>query len=180
MIAKITKSKYSLAMYISLLNGSLGILAIYFTHINKYAIAALLLIAAVVTDGLDGFCARHFHSVSDFGKEVDSLCDLVSFGIAPGFFVTCLYPNIWVILGMIIFISSGVIRLAKFNVTEFDGYFRGTPITLNGIVIPLVYWLYPLLLPYFMVILAITMNLPIKWKKVFFKKSNRKTGIPAK
>lgn len=167
----IKKFKSSLAVVVSLLNASLGILAIYYTHLAAYPIAIILLIAAFCTDGLDGFCARRFHSTSDFGREIDSLCDLVSFGVAPGFLVASINPNLATLLLFILFVASGIIRLAKFNVSKFDGYFRGTPITLNGLLIPLAFWLWPDSLPFVAAILTVTMNSPIKFKKIFFKRN---------
>ena len=167
----IKKFKSSLAVVVSLLNASLGILAIYYTHLAAYNIAVILLIAAFCTDGLDGFCARRFHSASDFGKEIDSLCDLVSFGVAPGFLVASSNPNLVTLLLLILFVASGIVWLAKFNVNKFDGYFRGTPITLNGLMIPLAFWFWPDSLPFVIAILTVTMNSPFKFKKISFKRN---------
>jgi CDP-diacylglycerol--serine O-phosphatidyltransferase len=172
----IKKIKSSLAVVVSLLNASLGILAIYYTHLAannttiSYNIAIILMLAAFCTDGLDGFCARRFHSSSDFGREIDSLCDLISFGVAPGFLIVSINPSIISLLLFILIVASGILRLAKFNVTKFDGYFRGTPITLNGLVIPLAFWLWPGSLPFVIALLTVTMNLPFKFKKVSAKK----------
>ena len=167
----IIKIKSSLAVIISLLNASLGVLAIYYTHIAAYNIACILMIAAFCTDGLDGFCARRFHSSSEFGKEIDSLCDLCSFGIAPGFLIASLNPSIASLILFMLIVASGILRLAKFNVTNFDGYFRGTPITLNGIMIPLAFFLWPYSLPFVAAILTVTMNLPVKFKKISLRRN---------
>jgi CDP-diacylglycerol--serine O-phosphatidyltransferase len=167
----ITKIKSSLAVIISLLNASLGVLAIYYTHVAAYNIACLLMIAAFCTDGLDGFCARRFHSSSEFGKEIDSLCDLNSFGIAPGFLIASWNPNTTTLILFMLIVASGILRLAKFNVTKFDGYFRGTPITLNGIMIPLFFFLWPHALPFVAAILTVTMNLPFKIKKISLRRN---------
>lgn len=166
-IKKITSS---LAVIISLLNASLGILAIYYIHIEDYNFAVILIIAAFCTDGLDGFCARRFHSTSEFGKEIDSLCDLSSFAVAPGFLIASIIPSITTLILFTLIVASGILRLAKFNVTKFDGYFRGTPITLNGIIIPLAFFIWPPSLPFVAAILTITMNLPVKIKKISFKR----------
>jgi CDP-diacylglycerol---serine O-phosphatidyltransferase len=167
----IKKIKSSLAVIVSLLNASLGILAIYYAHIRIYNVACILMIAAFCTDGLDGFCARRFHSSSDFGREIDSLCDLVSFGIAPGFLIASTSPNVITLLLFILMVASGLLRLAKFNVTKFDGYFRGTPITLNGLLIPLTFFIWPIFLPFIAALLTVTMNIPIKIKKLNIKKN---------
>jgi CDP-diacylglycerol--serine O-phosphatidyltransferase len=128
------------------------------------------MIIAFCTDGLDGFCARRFHSSSEFGKEIDSLCDLSSFALAPGFLFASLIPSFTSLLLFILFVASGILRLAKFNVTKFDGYFRGTPITLNGIIIPLTFFIWQPALLFVVAILTITMNLPIKIKKLSLKR----------
>jgi CDP-diacylglycerol--serine O-phosphatidyltransferase len=167
----IKKIKSSLAVIVSLLNASLGILAIYYAHIRIYNVACILMIAAFCTDGLDGFCARRFHSSSDFGREIDSLCDLVSFGIAPGFLIATVTPNVITLLLFILIVASGILRLAKFNVTKFDGYFRGTPITLNGLLIPLGFFIWPNVLPFIAAFLTVTMNVPIKIKKLSLKRN---------
>jgi CDP-diacylglycerol---serine O-phosphatidyltransferase len=167
----IKKIKSSLAVVVSLLNASLGILAIYYSHIGVYNVASILMIAAFCTDGLDGFCARRFHSSSDFGREIDSLCDLVSFGIAPGFLIASARPGFITLLLFILIVASGILRLAKFNVTKFDGFFRGTPITLNGLIIPLAFFICPNSLPFVAAILTVTMNVPFKFKKISLKKN---------
>jgi Phosphatidylserine synthase len=165
------KIKSSLAVIVSLLNASLGVLAIFYTHIAAYHVAGFLMIAAFCTDGLDGFCARRFHSSSDFGKEIDSLCDLCSFGLAPGFFIASQSPSVTTLILFMLLVASGILRLAKFNVTKFDGYFRGTPITLNGLIIPLTFFIWPHALPFAAAILTITMNIPFKVKKISLKKN---------
>ena len=167
-IKKITSS---LAVIVSLLNASLGMLAIYYAHIRIFNVACILMIAAFCTDGLDGFCARKFHSSSDFGREIDSLCDLVSFGIARGFLIATYSPNMFTSLLFILIVASGILRLAKFNVTKFDGYFRGTPITLNGLLIPLTFFAWANVLPFVAALLTVTMNIPIKVKKISIKKN---------
>ena len=65
------------------LNLVLGMGSIISTFQGNFYQAAILIVLAMVADGLDGRVARFFNSSSDFGKELDSLCDLVSFGVAP-------------------------------------------------------------------------------------------------
>ena len=68
---------------VTAVNLVLGMFAIIFTLQGEFAYAAFFVVAAMVADGLDGRVARYFGVSSDFGKELDSLCDLVSFGVAP-------------------------------------------------------------------------------------------------
>ncbi|WP_242848943.1 CDP-diacylglycerol--serine O-phosphatidyltransferase [Syntrophomonas palmitatica] len=87
-------------------------------------------------DGMDGRIARRFNSTSEFGRELDSLCDLVSFGVAPA---VLLYAQVldyhtgWLgLLAAVFYIGCGAYRLARFNVLKIDDYFVGIPITLAG------------------------------------------------
>ena len=92
---------------------------------------------AAVADFLDGFCARLLHAYSDMGKELDSLCDLVSFGVAPALAVyTCFEANgdSWVKWLALLIAVAGALRLAKFNVdTRQTENFIGLPIPANAI-----------------------------------------------
>ena len=96
--------------------------------------ACWFIILAFFLDGLDGFVARMSHSDSLFGIELDSLADLISFGVAPAMiFYTFKFKGLgkwgWV-LGFI-FVMCGAFRLARFNVTSRDGpraHFQGLPI----------------------------------------------------
>lgn len=106
-------------------------------HISngQYKTAALFIFIAAVFDMLDGVMARLIHSTSELGAELDSLCDAVSFGVAPSFL---LYHTFFYQYGDIglLFASfpalAGVVRLARFNVqlSSFEDkvYFKGMPI----------------------------------------------------
>ena len=94
--------------------------------------------AASVFDFCDGFSARLLHAYSPLGKELDSLSDLVSFGLAPAFLVmnvmrTCGAP-LWVSASALLIAVMGALRLAKFNVdTRQTTSFIGLPIPANAI-----------------------------------------------
>lgn len=93
---------------------------------------------AAVADFLDGFAARALHAYSTLGKELDSLCDLVSFGVAPAMAMfVCLEsvtPGCWVKWAVVLIPVVGALRLAKFNVdTRQSVNFRGLPIPANAI-----------------------------------------------
>ncbi|MDE5869146.1 MAG: CDP-diacylglycerol--serine O-phosphatidyltransferase [Muribaculaceae bacterium] len=92
---------------------------------------------AAVADFLDGFSARLLHAYSEIGKELDSLCDLVSFGVAPAFAVyTCMdIAEIgWVKWMAFLIPIAGALRLARFNVdTRQSVNFIGLPIPANAI-----------------------------------------------
>jgi CDP-diacylglycerol---serine O-phosphatidyltransferase len=106
--------------------------------------ASYFIYAAAVLDLLDGLMARLFDAHSDFGKEMDSLADVVSFGVVPGAVMFSLLdrsnvngelPQLLVFVPFIISVFSGL-RLAKFNVdTRQTTSFIGLPTPANGLLI---------------------------------------------
>jgi CDP-diacylglycerol---serine O-phosphatidyltransferase len=96
-----------------------------------------LIFLAMIFDGLDGYVARLARTSSDFGAQLDSLCDVVSFGVAPGFLLVKMCPRftyvhsqaVWVIAAA--FAVCAALRLARFNVESNDDddhvYFSGLP-----------------------------------------------------
>jgi CDP-diacylglycerol---serine O-phosphatidyltransferase len=100
-------------------------------------ISGWLIFLAMVFDGLDGYVARLARTTSDFGAELDSLCDVVSFGVAPGFLLVKMCPRftlghdqtVWIIAAA--YAACAALRLARFNVETTDDdehlYFSGLP-----------------------------------------------------
>jgi CDP-diacylglycerol--serine O-phosphatidyltransferase len=90
------------------------------------------------------------------GKELDSLCDLVSFGVAPAILIYSQvfseYPGIIGLITAILFIICGALRLARFNVLNTSGYFVGIPITMAGALMVLISIL-SVHLPYIVIVL---------------------------
>ena len=80
-----------LASVATTMNLYMGILSIYASIGLEFEKAAVYILIGIVFDVLDGFVARLTHSTSDFGKELDSLCDVVTFGVAPGVLVFVSY-----------------------------------------------------------------------------------------
>lgn len=94
---------------------------------------------AVVADYADGKIAKKLHQENTFGKELDSLADTISFGVAPAIFGFSLIQTPLAIVAFTIFLFCGVLRLAKYNIMGTHDSYEGMPITLNGIIIPLIY-----------------------------------------
>lgn len=122
------------------LNLVLGMGSIISTFQGNFYQAAILIVLAMVADGLDGRVARFFNASSDFGKELDSLCDLVSFGVAPAILAYAFYLKDFAEFGYvasIFFATCGALRLARFNVNTsvVKGYFMGLPIPAGGCVL---------------------------------------------
>lgn len=114
----------------------LGIISIILSFNDRVDLAALMVILAFLTDGLDGKVARALKAQSDFGKELDSLSDIISFGVAPALIM---YVSAFQYLGAAgwvvtaIFPIFGALRLARFNVISAPpGYFVGLPIPAAG------------------------------------------------
>lgn len=120
------------------MNLVMGLVSIELTYRGEYLLAALAIGASMVFDGLDGRIARMFSPTgSEFGKQLDSICDVVSFGAAPAFLVyKVLSPDFTYLsaLAALIFAVCGALRLARFNITPaMPGKgFTGMPITAAG------------------------------------------------
>jgi CDP-diacylglycerol--serine O-phosphatidyltransferase len=123
------------------LNIFCGFLSIIYTSQEHFSIAAWLIILAAIFDSLDGIMARITHASSQFGVELDSLADVVSFGVAPSFMVYQVYLRTiepWGIIIAALPVVLGAIRLARFNVqlVGFDKeYFNGLPIPMQAITV---------------------------------------------
>jgi CDP-diacylglycerol---serine O-phosphatidyltransferase len=158
----------------TLLNLVFGCLAIVFTLQNGFLItvdaegtdllyipekiwmASLFIGVAAVVDFLDGFVARLFKASSEMGKQLDSLADLVSFGVAPGMVIYQFLrlsfaqeaggldiSQLW-LLPVFILPGAAAWRLARFNLDTSQSYsFKGMPVPAVGIFVaslPLIYW----------------------------------------
>jgi len=132
----------------TVLNLFFGIIAIIlvlndtpvFPEIDNANLASIIVIISMLMDGIDGRLARALNVQSEFGKELDSLSDVISFGVAPAFIMYVVayehvYPPMaWMTTA--IFPICGALRLARFNVIEgIPGYFIGLPIPAAGVIL---------------------------------------------
>ncbi len=122
------------------LNLLFGMCSILSTYHGDYFYASIFILIALVADGMDGRIARALNAVSEMGKEMDSLCDLGSFGIAPAFLAYSFCLNHYDKFGWaaaIIFALCGMWRLARFNVNTdvVHGYFMGLAIPAGGCIV---------------------------------------------
>ncbi|CUH94243.1 putative membrane protein [Propionispora sp. 2/2-37] len=122
------------------LNLVLGMFAIVSTLHGRFSNAAIFIVAAMIADGFDGRVARLFNVSSDFGRELDSLCDLVSFGVAPAVLAYTFLLHEMGYAGYFVaalFATCGALRLARFNINTgiVKGYFMGLPIPAAGCVV---------------------------------------------
>ncbi|MBK1616154.1 CDP-diacylglycerol--serine O-phosphatidyltransferase [Rubrivivax gelatinosus] len=143
--------EFHLADWFTLGNAICGIGALFSTmtyletgHVQHVYFAAAMVLAALVFDVLDGRIARWRQKSSAMGRELDSLADVISFGVAPaimayGVGMQGLYDRIV----LVYFVACGVSRLARYNVTaealsEGTGkvkYFEGTPIPTSILIV---------------------------------------------
>lgn len=125
-------------------NLSSGVVSLLCTVNGEYISAAIAILCGALIDRYDGRIARMLDVSSDLGKELDSLADLVSFGVAPSMLCYIVYSFnnftvsniIWILL-LLIFPICGAYRLARYNTTDFDGVFTGIPITVAGSILAL-------------------------------------------
>ena len=135
---------FHLADFFTLGNGACGTAAIFFAmhhvragDVGRLYAAGACVVLALVFDALDGRVARWRHRASVMGRELDSLADVVSFGVAPACLAfACGFTGLWDSLVLLYFVVCGISRLARYNVTaeamsEAEGkvqYFEGAPI----------------------------------------------------
>jgi CDP-diacylglycerol--serine O-phosphatidyltransferase len=120
--------------FFTLMNLFSGFLALTQVFRGEFVSASWLIALAAFFDVLDGMMARLTDSVSPFGVELDSLCDIVSFGVAPAFLVYAFALHELEVLGALVAALPavcGAVRLARYNVSfegKKDDYFEGMPI----------------------------------------------------
>jgi len=152
----------------TLLNVIFGLTSIFFVIRENYKFAVILLFLAVVADFVDGKVAVKLKQQNTFGRELDSLADTISFGVAPAIFGFMLIQTPLAVAAIAIFLFCGVLRLARYNIMHVKESFEGMPITLNGIIVPAVYLFHvPVnFYPYIYIILGVLMVSSFSFKKI--------------
>jgi len=119
---------FTIPNIITLVNLILGLLAIVHININK-ELSYLLILGAAISDVMDGFVARLINQVSAIGRELDSLADIISFGVAPALLLISNDVTNYILLGVsAVYVSCGALRLARFNICGTKEFFQGLPI----------------------------------------------------
>jgi len=127
-----------LANFLTILSLVSGFVSIIFSLESHFTFACWAIILSVLFDGLDGQIARRNPAPSEFGKELDSLVDVVSFGIAPsilGYIFVYREFYLWATIALFFYLFCSVMRLAKYNITPKEkmvNYFYGLPTTVSG------------------------------------------------
>ncbi|MGE6259485.1 CDP-diacylglycerol--serine O-phosphatidyltransferase [Heyndrickxia sporothermodurans] len=168
----IKKLRAQTANMLTMLNLGLGGFAILVAINGQLSLSVVLIFIAALADRFDGLVARKLNIESDLGKQLDSMSDIVSFGVAPaillyqGILHSFGYPGLFF---TVFYIGCGAFRLARFNITESNGYFTGLPITAAGCLATLSYIALPIfpshLYLFISLILALFMIASFKLKK---------------
>ena len=145
-----TKTRVILPNILTLVGVCIGLTSIKFALDAKYELAIIAIVFAAMIDGLDGRIARLIKGTSKVGKELDSLTDVISFGVAPAFIMYFWSLNKlgkfgWLLC--LIYVVCVALRLARFNVSSSeesswrDNFFEGIPSPAGGILVlmPIVY-----------------------------------------
>ena len=135
---------------LTLIGVCVGLTSIRFALDGRFEFAIIAIILAAVIDGLDGRIARLIKGTSKVGKELDSLTDMISFGVAPAFIMYFWKLNTlgrfgWLVC--LIYVICVALRLARFNVNSSqepswrDNFFEGVPSPAGGILVltPLIF-----------------------------------------
>ena len=144
------KTRIILPNTLTLIGVCIGLSSIKFALDLKYELAIIAIVFAALIDSLDGRIARLIKGTSKVGKELDSLTDVISFGVAPAFIMYFWSLNNlgkfgWLLC--LIYVVCVVLRLARFNVSSNeepswkDNFFIGVPAPAGGILVlmPLIY-----------------------------------------
>lgn len=129
----------SIATISSLMFGTLAIMVL---NERDFLLAGILILMASILDVLDGQLAVRLDALSEIGKELDSLADVITFGVAP----TILLYHLLLVVGVLqpvaalislVFVAAGALRLARFNTlpSNRDLYFKGLPIPAASILL---------------------------------------------
>ncbi len=144
------KTRVILPNMFTLVGVCIGLSSIKFAFDEKFTLSVIAIIVAAIIDGLDGRIARLIQGTTKIGKELDSLTDVISFGVAPAFIMYFWKLNElgrigWLIC--LIYVVCVALRLARFNVNSGqepswrDNFFEGVPSPAGGVLVlmPLIY-----------------------------------------
>ena len=143
-IADKKNARMILPNMLTLIGVCIGLTSIRFALDEKFEFAIIAIILAALIDGLDGRIARLIKGTSKVGKELDSLTDMISFGVAPAFIMYFWKLNTlgrfgWLVC--LIYVICVALRLARFNVNSNqepswrDNFFEGVPSPAGGILV---------------------------------------------
>lgn len=120
---------------LSLMNAISGFSAMILAHLQIRDLSVLMLMAAALFDGADGIVARRSEQ-SELGPHLDSLADVVSFGVAPALMTFFLLKEPYLLMLSALYMLCGMLRLARYNISPAEwAHFEGLPITAAGLML---------------------------------------------
>ncbi|HMA34054.1 MAG TPA: CDP-alcohol phosphatidyltransferase family protein [Chloroflexia bacterium] len=153
--------------------------SIYLSISGFYALALGVLPLAALLDMLDGFAARSMGRQDKFGRELDSLVDMVAYGLAPSVFWLAVSHRTLLDFGVATLLPLALaIRLANFNIKQDDEVYLGLPSGWNAWLLPFAYFLG--LAPFFPILftgLALLMVAPVPIPKLDYRMEHGKLAI---
>ena len=193
-VADKNNARVILPNMLTLIGVCIGLTSIRFALDGRFEFAIVAIILAAVIDGLDGRIARLIKGTSKVGKELDSLTDMISFGVAPAFIMYFWKLNTlgrfgWLVC--LIYVICVALRLARFNINSGqepswrDNFFEGVPSPAGGILVltPLIFSLsgiqifqinYTIVVPLFFIATSLLLisKLPTySFKKIVIRRS---------
>lgn len=154
--------------FLTLANGASGFLAIYYALSSNPVAASVFVLISAAFDYFDGEVARETKKKNDFGKELDSLADIVSFGVAPAAIALSGPHFAFTLVFAICYVCAGLIRLAAFNIQKEEGAYYGLPIPAAALLVIATRYLLPEFTPYVLLLATVLMVLKVKIRKPSF------------
>ncbi|HLC47758.1 MAG TPA: CDP-diacylglycerol--serine O-phosphatidyltransferase [Candidatus Norongarragalinales archaeon] len=154
--------------FLTLANGASGFMAIYYALSSNPTAAVVFVAFSAVFDYLDGQVARETHKKNDFGRELDSLSDIISFGVAPAAIVLSSNYTSLALVFSICYVCAGLVRLAAFNIQKEENAYFGLPIPAAALFAIAVFLLARELSPFALLLAAVMMVLKTKIRKPKF------------
>ncbi|MBI5224258.1 CDP-diacylglycerol--serine O-phosphatidyltransferase [Candidatus Micrarchaeota archaeon] len=152
--------------FLTLANGASGFLSIYYALSNNPIAAIAFVLISGVFDYLDGKVARETGKSNEFGKQLDSLADIVSFGVAPAAIVLSdSYATLSLVFA-ICYVCAGFIRLAAFNIQKEKNAYFGLPIPAAAFLVLFVFYFSHVLAPYALLLATILMVSNLRFRKL--------------
>ena len=139
-----TRARVILPNTLTLIGVCIGLSSINLALNQNYKLAIVAILFAAIIDGLDGRIARLIKGTSKVGKELDSLTDIISFGVAPAFIMYFWQLNELGRIGWLIclvYVICVALRLARYNITSgnepswHDHFFEGIPSPAGGVLV---------------------------------------------
>jgi CDP-diacylglycerol---serine O-phosphatidyltransferase len=154
--------------YLTLANAASGFLAIYYALSSNPLAAIVFVFISFAFDYLDGKVARETGKSNEMGRQLDSLSDVVSFGVAPAIIVISYTYSSIALVFAICYVCAGILRLAAFNLQKEPNVYYGLPIPAAALIVCITVYSVRELSSYMLLVSAVLMVLKVKIHKPKF------------